>query len=415
MVGISDNIFVEIQPLFDHSKKLEKILDCDTKKFICEIHHECELLFLYFGESPKLKSRLLCPRCIIGVVNTEEKQPALLYLKDFLSNPGNQLMKITRINGSINKGNESEQIDQIEHLLQIFEDIVKKQVEVIRQNLAQLKVELGTIATELNNNLKLNDVVQQFQLLAQMDCYQGTNELVQLEDQLNNISANLNKTYSGAKEKAKDNQTLIVNSFQNNFKTIQNEYDQFSKATLNILQNIVFFGIPEILNEDLGLFPQIHHQISQGKLIQYQLLYQGTRDGLHGSKYWAKCNGQSNLLTIMTSKNGNRFGSFSPCQINSGLNNYVQDPTLKSFLFQYNKKEIYKIKNQVNAIYCNAQYGPTYGGHDIYVGVDFNIGHSSGLGHSYDLSGYNIIDKTNHIFGATTPQLQECKVYKVIF
>lgn len=46
----------------------------------------------------------------------------------------------------------------------------------------------------------------------------------------------------------------------------------------------------------------------------------------------------------MTSKNGNKFGGYSPCIINNGLNAYVQDPTMKSFLFQYNKKEIYKLK-----------------------------------------------------------------------
>ena len=55
----------------------------------------------------------------------------------------------------------------------------------------------------------------------------------------------------------------------------------------------------------------------------------------------------------MTTKNGNKFGGYSPGIIDSGLNNYVQDPTLKSFLFQYNKKEIYKLKYSTHAIYCN--------------------------------------------------------------
>lgn len=35
----------------------------------------------------------------------------------------------------------------------------------------------------------------------------------------------------------------------------------------------------------------------------------------------------------MTSKNGNKFGSYSPCQINHQLNNYVADNSLKTFLF----------------------------------------------------------------------------------
>ena len=44
-------------------------------------------------------------------------------------------MKITRINGNlskVSKGNEGELLEDIEKLLQNFEDIVKKQVEMIR-------------------------------------------------------------------------------------------------------------------------------------------------------------------------------------------------------------------------------------------------------------------------------------------
>ena len=35
----------------------------------------------------------------------------------------------------------------------------------------------------------------------------------------------------------------------------------------------------------------------------------------------------------MTSKNGNRFGGYSPCQVKSAINTHVKDPTMKSFLF----------------------------------------------------------------------------------
>ena len=46
------------------------------------MHNEYELLYLYFGETPKLKSRLLCAPCIVGIFNAEERQPALIFLKD---------------------------------------------------------------------------------------------------------------------------------------------------------------------------------------------------------------------------------------------------------------------------------------------------------------------------------------------
>lgn len=71
----------------------------------------------------------------------------------------------------------------------------------------------------------------------------------------------------------------------------------------------------------------------------------------------------------MTSKNGFKFGGYSPCIINFEPASYVDDPTMKSFLFQYNKKEIYKQKNPKYAVYCKYEYGPTYGdGYDLYIG-----------------------------------------------
>ena len=46
--------------------------------------------------------------------------------------------------------------------------------------------------------------------------------------------------------------------------------------------------------------------------------------------------------------------------------------------------------------------------------ADFKDGYSN-IGDRYDTSKYNILDNKTHIFGDLTPQLIECKVYKVIF
>ena len=37
---------------------------------------------------------------------------------------------------------------------------------------------VSSITTELSNNLKLDDLVKQFELVRSMDSYQGTNELI---------------------------------------------------------------------------------------------------------------------------------------------------------------------------------------------------------------------------------------------
>ncbi|KAM3144769.1 hypothetical protein pb186bvf_003078 [Paramecium bursaria] len=382
----------------------------NSSKLFCELHSDFQLIYILLEEKVTRKSRMLCAKCMIDIIANQEKVTRLVCLQDFMKNPQNCILKATK-----DEKDDNEALSEIEKQLIQLEDSIKNQIIIIRQNLQQMRQSVGSITTELSLKLKLNDIVKQFELVNSMDSYQGTDELKQLDEQLNQISANLIKTYSEAKEKFKDNQQLIVNNVQNNLKIVQNEIDSVSKTSFLLLSKIINCGIPYIIYDDLYQFPQIHQQISEGKQIQYQLLYQGTRDGLNGQTYWAKCNGQSNLLTIMTSKNGQKFGVYSPCTINNGLSNWVQDPSMKSFIFQYNKKEIYKLKNQSYAQYCHASYGPTFGGgHDLHIAADFNSGQTN-LGHSYDIAGQNVVDASTHIFGQKTPQLQECKVYKVIF
>ena len=49
---------------------------------------------------------------------------------------------------------------------------------------------------------------------------------------------------------------------------------------------------------------------------------------------WKMVNiGKNHLLTIITLKNGNIFGGYSPCQLNREIANYVADNTNSSFVF----------------------------------------------------------------------------------
>ncbi|KAM3144774.1 hypothetical protein pb186bvf_003083 [Paramecium bursaria] len=373
----------------------------NENKFYCEIHSDCQLVSILLEEKITRKSRLLCSKCMIDMIVNQEKVLRLVYLQDVMINPENSLLKATKIHESECKVVENEGLYDIEKLLIQFEESVKNQLILIRENLQQMRQQVESITSELSKNLKLNDLVKQIELVRNMDSYQGTNELAQLEEQLNQISANLIKTYVEAKQKVKDNQKQINSNFEKNFIIIKNEIDQVSKTSLKLLDKMVQFGIPMTIFDDIYQYTQIHYQISEGKQIQYQLLYQGTRDGLNAQQYWSKCNGQSNLLTIMTSKNGLKFGGYSPCSTNTQTNSYVSDATMKSFL-------------QSNLLYFNPRTNFWRRIRSNYW-LTFNSGSSSALGTNYDISNYKIVNKATHIFGEKTPQLQECKVYKVIF
>ncbi|KAM3140473.1 hypothetical protein pb186bvf_007453 [Paramecium bursaria] len=172
----------------------------------------------------------------------------------------------------------------------------------------------------------------------------------------------------------------------------------------------------QLLIKDIQEFPSVQYLINQGKSFKCELIYQGSRDGLSCEEYWKRCDLQENLLTIMTSENGNVFGGYSPCILDCSIPQYLQDPSFQSFIFQYNKKQIYKLKNQQYAVYANRDYGPTYGnGHDLTINSDFQYGSTSNFGMAYDTSEYQIVDKYTHLFGDFNPKLVECKVYKIKF
>ena len=110
-----------------------------------------------------------------------------------------------------------------------------------------------------------------------------------------------------------------------------------------------------------------------------KLLYRATVDGFSATNFHSKCDGQSNTLTIIKSTNGNVFGGFTtkPWSQN-GV--WINDPDAFIFSLINSKKTPMKFycKLAQNAIYCRADYGPTFGGgHDIHICDNSNTTQSS--------------------------------------
>jgi hypothetical protein len=148
------------------------------------------------------------------------------------------------------------------------------------------------------------------------------------------------------------------------------------------------------------------------------LLYRGTRDGFSASNFHAKCDQQSNTLTIILTTEGYIFGGFSPAVWDSTGTNKA-DNTGKSFLFSLknprnSEPKIFPISNQSYSICCHSSYGPSFGSNcDIYVADNCNQNASSHtlLGGSYrnDTEIAN-----NQVFtGQTNFQVKEIEVFSI--
>ncbi|KAL3772219.1 LOW QUALITY PROTEIN: hypothetical protein ACHAW5_009366 [Stephanodiscus triporus] len=96
------------------------------------------------------------------------------------------------------------------------------------------------------------------------------------------------------------------------------------------------------------------------------LLYQGSRDGLSSSAFHSKCDNKGCTLTVIETTCGKVIGGYSKALL------AAVRPT-RPFLFALSDISIsspckmkLKFANSPNAISCGSDYGPLFGGNDIY-------------------------------------------------
>ena len=121
-----------------------------------------------------------------------------------------------------------------------------------------------------------------------------------------------------------------------------------------------------------------------------ELLYRASVDGFEARSFHSKCNDKVNTITIIKSNLNHVFGGFTSAAWSS-RNTYSADETAFIFSIRRNGKsenDKFMIKKIDQAIYCQSNYGPTFGsGHDIHICNQSNIytGSFNLFGYAYNL------------------------------
>ena len=133
-----------------------------------------------------------------------------------------------------------------------------------------------------------------------------------------------------------------------------------------------------------------HLSSSSSHHNRLELLYRASRDGFAADRFHAKCDNRARTLTLIKTTNGCVFGGYTEAIWNKH-SAYKRDD--KAYLFSLVNKSRQPIrmpiKNAEYAIYCDEEYGPTFGcGHNIHVSSNSNVNMESysSLGHSYAFS-----------------------------
>ena len=158
--------------------------------------------------------------------------------------------------------------------------------------------------------------------------------------------------------------------------TMKNEYDK----KIEILENkIKQFESILLINYDSKIIPKneiyfINCELEKrfnGK-INYTLIYRATKDGPKTSDFNSKCNGKNNQLIVLKTTKGIIFGGFTGRGFQNSNDKIIQDDTV--FLFSFQRKKIYNIKKNAEALYEESSkgYGIVFGKCDgknpIYLG-----------------------------------------------
>ena len=108
----------------------------------------------------------------------------------------------------------------------------------------------------------------------------------------------------------------------------------------------------------------IGDMISILKVKKYRLLYKATRDGDSASKFHSMCDNYNNLIVLIETREGLRFGGFTSSKF-KGSAHLKKDNN--AFLFSLDLQKVYKIMPEVYAIYCYPNSGPSFSRGSMYV------------------------------------------------
>jgi len=91
--------------------------------------------------------------------------------------------------------------------------------------------------------------------------------------------------------------------------------------------------------------------------IKLKLIYSATKDGCKAKDFHLKCDNYNNILILIKTKKGLKFGGFTT-ETWAGEGDKLDK---EAFCFSLNKKKIYNYKKGKSSIYVSPDYGPTFG------------------------------------------------------
>ena len=153
------------------------------------------------------------------------------------------------------------------------------------------------------------------------------------------------------------NKNKYINEQKDNYNNICN-YNFKGKSLEDIINSSIIKSINELY---LIVTSLTNYNKFDVDLPTFQGIFQSALDGDSAQKFHKFCDGEANIIVMIESKDGRRFGGYTKIGFSSDGDIKKDD---FAFLFSLDKMKIYKVRKKSKAIYCNSNYGPCFGDKD---------------------------------------------------
>ena len=153
------------------------------------------------------------------------------------------------------------------------------------------------------------------------------------------------------------NKNKYINEQKDNYNNICN-YNFKGKSLEDLINSSIIKSINELY---LIVTSLTNYNKFDVDLPTFQGIFQSALDGDSAQKFHKFCDGEANIIVMIESKDGRRFGGYTKIGFSSDGDIKKDD---FAFLFSLDKMKIYKVRKKSKAIYCNSNYGPCFGDKD---------------------------------------------------